>query len=241
MKLDTSRRTKETEIMDDFDLQGAELKRTLKDLENINNWLGGNRITVMGIQKLIENSSKSGGEVIQIVDVGCGNGAMLRKIAEWGRTKNYRFKLKGVDANPFAIAIARDLSTNYDEIEFEIQNIFSEEFRSRSFDILLCTLTLHHFKDKEITALLKQFYGQVKTGIVINDLHRSKIAYRLFQAFCGVFVNNEIARKDGLTSILRGFKKEEIQHYSSCVPSSKQEIRWKWAYRYQWIIEKENK
>ncbi len=241
MKIDTSIRTNKTEIMDDFDLQGAELKRTLKDLENINKWLGGNIITIKGVQKLIEKSEKPKDAVHHIIDVGCGNGAMLRKLAEWGRTNKYNLKLTGIDANPFAITIAQELSENYQELEFETQNIFNEEFKSRNFDILLCTLTLHHFKDQEIIELLQRFYDQVNMGIVINDLHRSKAAYRLFQAFCGVFVNNEIARKDGLTSILRGFKKEEIQHYSSCLSTSKQEINWKWAYRYQWIIEKENK
>lgn len=241
MKIDTSRRTDQTEIMDDFDLQGAELKRTLKDLENINKWLGGNLVTVDGVKKLIEHSGKPKDAVYHIIDVGCGNGAMLRKLAVWGRKHHYNLQLTGIDANPFAIKIAEELSEDYPELQFETQNIFSDEFRSRNFDILLCTLTLHHFKDQEISDLLKQFYSQVSMGIVINDLHRSKAAYRLFQAFCGVFVNNEIARKDGLTSILRGFKKEEIQQYSTCLSASKQEVNWKWAFRYQWIIEKENK
>lgn len=236
-KIDTTYRSREPEVMDDFDLQGKELKKTLKDLENINTWLGGNQVTLKGVQKLLYNSAK---KEIHIADVGCGNGAMLRKIADWGRKKGYNLVLTGIDANPHAIQIAEKASSGYDEIRFKEMNIFSNEFRRQYFDILLCTLTLHHFTTPEIKNLLHLFYRQVEKGIVINDLHRSKLAYRLFQAFCAVFIRNEIAREDGLTSILRGFKKSDLMKFSEEIPSKKQQISWQWAFRYRWIIEKEN-
>lgn len=232
-RIDTSKRTDESEIMDDFELQGKELKRTLKDLENINSWLGGNGITINGIEKLLSGEKRT----IKIADIGCGNGAMLRKIAD--RNKDYDFKLTGIDANAHAIQIAKELSANYNHIEFLELNIFSEEFRKMEFDIILCTLTLHHFKNDQIIDLLNQLVDQSKIGVVINDLQRSKIAYRLFQAFCAVFVQNEIARKDGLISILRGFKKEDIIDLSKKVKGF-HEVSWKWAFRYQWIIRKKS-
>ncbi|MBK5193387.1 MAG: methyltransferase domain-containing protein, partial [Flavobacteriaceae bacterium] len=166
--------------------------------------------------------------------------AILREIAKWGRSKNYRFQLMGIDANPHTIEIAEKLSADYPEIQYSTLNIFNEDYKSREFNIILCTLTLHHFKNLEIISILNNFYKQAKTGIVINDLHRSRMAYFLFQAFCRVFINNEIARKDGLTSILRGFKKKDLQTLASNIPARRQEIRWKWAFRYQWIIEKQH-
>jgi len=236
-KIDTSKRTSESEIMDDFDLQGEELGKTLNDLDNINSWLGGNKITINGVGKILQESSPK--NTIRIADIGCGNGAMLRKLAEWGRRNGYSFELIGIDANTHAIAIGEDLSADYPEIKYKSLNIFSDEFRNLHFDIILCTLTLHHFKDQEIIDLLNQLYGQVKKGIIINDLHRSSAAYILFQAFCGAFVNNEIARKDGLISILRGFKKSDLNSYKEQIPGKNHSIKWRWAFRYQWIIEKE--
>lgn len=235
-KIDTTHRTDAEEIMDDFELKGDELEKTLQDLDKINKWLGGNKITLQGLKKLLRNHPKS--VPVHIADVGCGNGAILREIAKWGRSENYKLSLTGIDANPYAINIAESLSAYYPEIRFEAVDIFSEEYKNRKFDILLCTLTLHHFKDPQIKTLLDLFIKQVKIGIVINDLHRSKTAYKLFQAFCAVFIRNEIARKDGLTSILRGFKKEDLQKYSRSISAQNQEIRWKWAFRYQWIIQK---
>lgn len=236
MKIDTSTRTNKSEIMDDFTLQGNELEKTLNDLDNINKWLGGNKITMQGIKKLLRDHP--GDRPVHIVDVGCGNGAILREIATWGRTMPYKLQLTGIDANPHAIQIAERLSEYYPEIHYSSLNIFSDEFRTKQFDIVLCTLTLHHFKDVEIREIMVNFYRQSNIGVVINDLHRSKQAYFLFRAFCRVFIRNKIAREDGLTSVLRGFKRKELKNFAGTIPARKQEIKWKWAYRFLWIIEK---
>lgn len=235
-RIDTSHRSSESEIMDDFELKGAELRKTLKDLENINTSLGGNQVTVSGVKKLLSGSNDK--EPIRIADIGCGNGAMLRKLSKWADKNEYGVKLIGIDANPYSIEIAEELSEGYPEISFFNLNIFSEEFKLMKFDIILCTLTLHHFRDQQIIVLLKQLVQQSTKGIVINDLHRSSLAYILFKLFCAVFVNNEIARKDGLTSILRGFKKRDLEKYRKKVAVRNHFIHWKWAFRYQWIIEK---
>lgn len=237
-KIDTSTRTMSYEIMDDFELQGDELENTLRDLDKINKWLGGNKITLQGVKELLQ--SYPGEKPVHIVDVGCGNGTMLREIATWGRSTNYKMKLTGIDANPHAIGIAERTSEYFPEIEYKAQNIFSENFKRQKFDIILCTLTLHHFKDEEIEQILNDFYRQASLGVVINDLHRSKQAYVLFKAFCKVFINNKIAKEDGLTSILRGFKKKDLKKFASGLPAKNQRIKWKWAYRYQWIITKQN-
>jgi 2-polyprenyl-3-methyl-5-hydroxy-6-metoxy-1,4-benzoquinol methylase len=40
---------------------------------------------------------------ITIVDVGCGNGDMLRTLADYGLQHNIKFNLIGVDANNFTV------------------------------------------------------------------------------------------------------------------------------------------
>lgn len=234
--VDTSTRTNDPEIMDDFDLKGYELEKTLEDLDNINKWLGGNKITINGLKELLKDRPKE--KSIHIADVGCGNGSILREIAKWGRTNNYNFRLTGIDANPYAIEIAEKLSEKYPELNLSAENIFSEQFKKREFDIVLCTLTLHHFKNPQVIDIMNNFYRQATIGVVINDLHRSRQAYYLFRAFCFVFIRNDIAREDGLTSVLRGFKRKDLEEFASTIPTEKQKIKWKWAYRYQWIIEK---
>jgi 2-polyprenyl-3-methyl-5-hydroxy-6-metoxy-1,4-benzoquinol methylase len=236
MSINTKYRTNEPEIMDDFALEGETLRDALDKIAKINRLLGGNRLTLQGVQQLLKGISKS--ETITIVDIGCGNGDMLRALSDYGKKNNYKFNLIGIDANAFTVNHAESLSTTYKNISYRCEDIFDAEFKSLQYDMVLCTLTLHHFKDEEILSLMKVFYQNTSIGIVINDLHRSAVAYRLFQALCFVFQLNDMSREDGLVSILRGFKKAELENYSKQLQLKKYTIQWKWAFRYQWIIQK---
>lgn len=236
MFIKTKYRTDDPEIMDDFDLKGDVLKESLDKIAQINQFLGGNKLTLKGVEKLLEKVSNS--KQITIVDVGCGNGDMLRKLSDFGIENNLNLELIGIDANAFTVNYATELSRKYSNITYKCQDIFNQSFGELKCDIVLCTLTLHHFKNDEIVKLVALFYVNSKLGFVINDLHRSVIAYRLFQAICFVFRLNEMSRIDGLTSILRGFKKYELIAFSENLKFKKYSIHWKWAFRYQWIVEK---
>lgn len=236
MLVNTRHRTDDPEVMDDFDLKGGVLIQTLDKIAKINQLLGGNRLTIRGVEKMLENERSS--KLITIVDVGCGNGDMLRRLADLGIRNNWNLKLIGVDANAFTINYATGLSEKYSNISYRCEDIFGESFSEVKYDIVLCTLTLHHFKNEDILELLMLFNKNSRLGFVVNDLHRNVVAYRLFQMLCFVFRMNEMARKDGLVSILRGFKKEELIAFSKKLSFKKYSVQWKWAFRYQWIVEK---
>lgn len=234
--INTKFRTEAPEIMDDFALEGETLRDALDKIAKINQLLGGNGLTLRGISKLLSEEDKN--RTFKIVDVGCGNGDMLRKLADYGKKNNLKLDLLGIDANQFTINHAEKLSENYLNIKYRCENIFDDKFKELKYDIVLCTLTLHHFKDNEIIDLLTIFYKNAIIGIVINDLQRSAIAYRLFQILCFVFQLNKMSKEDGLTSILRGFKKQELINFSRKLNFKNIVIQWKWAFRYQWIIYK---
>ncbi|WP_339656851.1 methyltransferase domain-containing protein [Flavobacterium frigidarium] len=236
MGLTTKYRTDQEEIMDDFAMEGEILRDALDKIASINQLLGGNKLTLHGVKEMLSTAEQD--RKFTIVDVGCGNGDMLRALADYATTKGLTFNLIGIDANNFTITHARDLSKNYANISYRCEDIFDKEFENLKYDIVLCTLTLHHFKDDQIEKLLSVFYKNATLGVVINDLHRSKIAYRSFQALCKVFRLNDMSREDGLVSILRGFKKVDLIQFSEKLGFRKYDVKWKWAFRYQWIIYK---
>jgi len=236
MPINTKYRSNAPEIMDDFAMEGEILRDALDKIAKINQLLGGNQLTLQGVQELIAKIPNK--TEITIVDVGCGNGDMLRTLADYGIKNNFNFRLIGIDANNFTINHAQNLSENYPNISYRCEDVFDKAFAELKYDIVLCTLTLHHFKEDEILRLLTVFNANSKIGIVINDLQRSAISYRLFQALCFVFSLNSMSREDGLVSILRGFKKKELVNFSKKLKFNYYKIQWKWAFRYQWIIEK---
>ncbi len=235
MSINTKYRTDEPEIMDDFSLEGEELRDALDKIAKINQLLGGNKLTLEGLKAILPKGSKN--KLITIVDVGCGNGDMLRTIADFGTPNGYNFKLIGIDANAFTVNHAEKLSSEYPNISYLCEDIFAMDTAKMDCDVVVCTLTLHHFKDYEIIQILNVFKKSAKLGIVINDLQRSAVAYRLFQLLCVIFGLNRMSREDGLVSILRGFKKEDLIAYSEKLNFKKYSIDWKWAFRYQWIIQ----
>ena len=234
--ISTKHRTNAPEIMDDFSLEGHLLLDALDKIATINRWLGGNKLTLKGVEKLIQNTPKE--TSICIIDLGCGNGDMLRSLAQYALKSQRNFRLIGIDANPFTLNYAKESSKDYTNIEYLSEDIFEFDFQDYPIDIALCTLTLHHFKDEQIIKIMQTLNRNANIGIVVNDLHRNTIAYRLFQLICFLFQLNPMSKEDGLTSILRGFKKKELIAFSKKLKLTSYTINWKWAFRYQWIIYK---
>lgn len=234
--VDTSKRTDAIEIMDDFSIEGDNLRDALDKLAKINHLLGGNNVTIKGLAKLLERQTKE--NIITIIDIGCGGGDILRDIAKWGKKKGFIFELIGIDANIDAVRYARQLSNEFPNISYVCCDIFSEEFLNLKYDIAIATLFLHHLKDEEILSWLPKVLNVASIGLVVNDLNRNRLAYYLFKLIT-IPVKNKMIIEDGLTSVLRGFKKKDLVKYSKMIklPYS---INWKWAFRYLWIIRKAN-
>ena len=228
---DVTYRSTADEIMDDLDFTGDRLFQTLDQLATINKWLGGNAVTMSGLKALLENAGQT---ETKIIDLGCGNGAMLREIAIFGRKNKYKFNLLGLDANQTTIDYARQLSVDYPEIKYIQQDVLSQEFKRQQYDIALCTLFLHHFQDEIASDFVQTITQRATIGAVINDLHRHPLAYLLFTLLT-LFSRNELVKKDGLTSILRAFTREDLNAFAQQI-KSKSIIHWRWAFRYQWII-----
>ena len=236
MALDTTYRTDLEESMDDFSMDNDGLVTALNDIAQINQLLGGNSVTLDGVQHLIKDLPKD--QTITIMDFGCGSGDMLRMLSKFGAENNLKFQLIGIDANEATIRHAEKCSTEFTNITYLAEDIFLYDFSKYKIDIALITLTLHHFKDDEILKIMRVILNLVQKGIVVNDLQRSKLAYRLFQMIIFIFRLEKMTANDGVISILRGFKKEDLQNYSKDLGLKKYSINWKWAFRYQWIITK---
>tara|TARA_R110002049_G_scaffold256629_1_gene432071 strand:+ start:1304 stop:2011 length:708 start_codon:yes stop_codon:yes gene_type:complete len=234
MFLDTTYRSKEIEIMDDLEMSGDLLINTLDKLGNINKWLGGNKVALDGVKILLDKMPKD--KVISIVDLGCGHGDILRRLAKFGRKNGYQFQLVGIDANQAAIDYGVQLSADYPEISYQKLDVLSAEFDHHQYDIAVCTLFLHHFEDDIALKFVQALLKNAQVGVLINDLHRHWMAYYLFK-FLTLFINNHMINQDGLTSILKAFKRKDLEKFAIKL-HGKSTISWRWAFRYQWIISK---
>jgi len=228
-------RSADKEKMDDLSISGATLHRTLYELDVINKYLGGNKVTLDALDFLLKTFPQN--KKIEIVDVGCGSGAMLKLISRWAQEEGWKVCLKGIDANADVVDYARQLieSPGWEIEQMEVQ---SDQFQTISCDIIIATLFTHHFTNDQLSNLLSAWYQQVTTGIIINDLHRHPLAYYSINFITKLFSSSDMVKFDAPLSVLRAFSRSDIDRILKKAGIIQYRLSWKWAFRWQLIIPK---
>lgn len=227
-------RSYDEELMDDLESAGEVIDQTLRELEVINRLLGGNSVTTNGIQKLIADRTYE--QPLVIADLGCGGGDIMILIAKWAAKRGVEVKLIGFDANPHIIDYALENCKAYDNISFEVQDIFTEEFRKRKFDIICCTLFTHHFTDEQLINIFHQFKSQARTGTIVNDLHRHWFAYYAIKLLTQAFSKSPMVKYDAPLSVARSFRKKDLRKIMQRAAIDQYRLRWMWAFRWQLLF-----
>jgi 2-polyprenyl-3-methyl-5-hydroxy-6-metoxy-1,4-benzoquinol methylase len=229
-----SKRAEEEEIMDDLHCHGEVVNQTLRELDFINRWLGGNQVTLSGLKRLW--SSIPSEKEITIVDLGCGSGEMLRLIAKLAAQQGRRVKLIGIDANEHIIQYARNHSRQYDNITFQAINIFSKEFESLTFDVVIATLFFHHFHHSQLVKLFSSLSRQANLGVIVNDIHRHPLAYYSIKWLTAIFSKSKMVKYDAPLSVRRAFHKKDWTEILRELKINRFDLRWRWAFRWRLLI-----
>ena len=259
-----SYRSNEKELIDDLELDNDALRQNLEELALINKYLGGNQVTTSGLSSLMfdvrnsifdlkksaDNSvptSQSNNEQqtskienrksqIQIADLGCGGGDMLMVMADWAKKKGINAQFIGIDANDFMIDFGTKRTVNYPNISYLHQDIYSEAFKEKTFDVVTMTLFCHHFSDESLVQLLQQLKKQIRIGIVINDIHRHWFAYHSIAWITKFFLKSYLVKNDAKLSVWRAFVREDLERIIQKSGFTKYSIRWKWAFRWEVVM-----
>ncbi len=234
MMVSFSQRSTSVEIMDDLGYHEQIVFQTLRELDFINQWLGGNAVALNALDVVLSPIPKE--KNISIADLGCGSGEMLRLIAKKTFRENRKVQLTGIDANPYIIDYAKKQSNGLGNLNFETLDIFSNDFRSQCFDVIMATLFLHHFSDEELISLFRSLKKQAKAGIIVNDIHRHPLAYYAIKGLTSLFSKSSMVKFDAPLSVLRAFTRNELMAILEKAGIADYQLNWKWAFRWQLII-----
>lgn len=219
--------------MDLPDVDPLELSKTLDYLSFVNSVLGGDHLLLKGLTEIMQRSPEK--RLWRILDIGCGRGDQLQIIQKWAQKQPGVIVISGLDNNPENIRLARKNST-LQNVTFYCSDALSEDFGYEQFDIVCCTLFLHHLSDFEAEQLLR-LLNKSKTKVLINDLHRSPVAWFLFKCFALITAAPRIARHDGAMSVRNAFKKQDLVDLSKKSGFKNLSVNWKWAFRYQVLLD----
>ncbi len=198
-KLD--RRSRQDEQMDAPDLDPAVHARVLHDLARLNRWTRNARPVLAFLDRAVGPASR-----LRVLDVGFGDGDVLRAIARWAHRRGVEVELTGVDLNERSVAAARaatppDLAVDYRAGDYRDQ--------PGPFDVILSTQVAHHMTDAQLTAFLSHLEAEARSGWLVCDVRRNAFAHRAFPLLARLLRVHRIVREDGRLSIARSLRRDE--------------------------------
>ena len=217
-------RSTASEWMDAPDLDQADLARCLDDLAVVNSVTLARAPTIGFLRR-----AARGRDGLSVLDVGYGQGDMLRRIARWGKRRGVALRLEGVDLSPASAVAARAATPAWMDIRYRTGDVFDEA--PGSVDIVVSSLFTHHLGDEDVVRFLRWMERTARVGWFVNDLHRHAVAYYGFKALSTAAGWHPMVRHDGPVSVARSFRRADwVRLLGEAGVAAR--VRWHLPFRY---------
>ena len=187
--------------MDAPDLDPAVYEKVLHDLARVNRWTFTAWPAIAFLNRAIGDARH-----FSLLDVGFGDGDILRAIARWARRRGISAQLVGVDLNEKSLAAARHATPSDLRIDYRAGDYLDQP---EPFDFIISSQVTHHMTDAQLMTFLRHMEAKARRGWLICDLHRHGFAHWGFPILARLLRVHRIVREDGQLSIARAFRREE--------------------------------
>ena len=205
------------ELMDRPQPVTCELERDLANLRSFNRWFGGHGLVRHFLRRWLKPD-----ETARILDVATGSGDIPRLIADHARRRNVCVHIDAIDQQESTIEIARGLSAAYPEIDFYCADLFEwnsppglklEGLKPSSspYDMVFCSLALHHFSDDGAVRTLQKIHELSKTCVLVADLRRARWLTCAVYFVTATIYRDEMTKTDARLSAARAFSFLEMR------------------------------
>lgn len=143
-----AQRSRQQELMDADDLPAATYVAVMRDLARVNTVTLAARPTLRFLRRVAQ-----GRHGLRILDVGFGDGDMLRRIERWAQRRGVAVELTGVDLNPRSVAAARAHTPAESRIRWVTGDY--ADLAGQGWDVILSSLVAHHMEEGELVAFLR--------------------------------------------------------------------------------------
>jgi 2-polyprenyl-3-methyl-5-hydroxy-6-metoxy-1,4-benzoquinol methylase len=194
-------RSRQDEQMDAADLDPAIYAQVLHDLARVNRWTFTAWPTIAFLNRAIGSATR-----FRLLDVGFGDGDILRVVARWARRRGIDAQLVGVDLNENSLAAARSATPDDMAIDYR-----AGDYRDQPepFDFIISSQVAHHMTDGQLSTFLHHMEAQARMGWLVCDLHRHGFAHWGYPLLARLLRVHRIVREDGQLSIARSFRPDD--------------------------------
>jgi len=194
----------ELELMDRPQPVSRELERDLSNLRQLNRFFGSYALIERFLRRWVHAGAR-----LRVLDLATGSGDIPRFIVDFGRRARAEVAIDAVDRQPATLEIARRLSSGYPEITFHEGNIL-EWKGTEPYDLVLCSLVLHHFSSEDAVQVLRQARDLSRRFVLVSDLRRGLLASAgVFLLTAAVF-RHPMTKYDARLSAARAFSSKEL-------------------------------
>ena len=190
------------ELMDADDLDPEVYATVVGDLAKVN-------VVTMAARPTLDflRRGSLGLRRFKLLDVGFGDGDMLRRIARWAARRGIAAELVGIDLNPRSALAA----TAHSPADVPIRYITGDyaDLAGERWDFVISSLVAHHMTHDQLIAFLRFMERASAKGWLINDLHRHGFAQFGFPILATLARWHPIVRHDGTLSIARSYRPAE--------------------------------
>lgn len=148
-----------------------------------------------------------------ILDIGCGGGDITAALAQRARRDGFDVRVTGIDPDERAHRYAATAHSHRGDPRLEFRRATSADLvaAGETFDVVVSNHVLHHLGEAELDGLLADSVALARGVAVHSDILRSRAALLLFGAATLPLARTSFIRRDGLTSIRRSYRPEELQ------------------------------
>jgi SAM-dependent methyltransferase len=226
-KMDLSMRSTLQEELGDDTTDPVTYQRCMSELAVVNRITFTHRPTLNWLAQATRTLPP--GQSFSVLDVGYGDGDLLRAIARWARRRGLTVQLSGIDSDPRSAGAARAATPADMAIDYQTCDVFSYVPIERP-DFIVSSHLTHHLSDEEVVEFLLWLEENSLMGWHIADLQRHAMAYHGFPILTHLMGWHRIVRDDGTISIARGFRRHEWQGYleKACLRA---DVSWRMTFR----------
>ncbi|HEY1376946.1 MAG TPA: methyltransferase domain-containing protein [Gemmataceae bacterium] len=215
------------EEMDRPDLPADRHDHALRGLARLNWWSGSARILWRPIRRLAAEVS---GRPLRLLDVACGAGDLLSALAGRARGAGVAVQLHGCDISPTALDHARRRTAGLG-VALDRRDALAEPLPA-GFDVVTCSLFLHHLADEQAIRLLGQMAAATTRLVLVNDLRRSSAGWLLAVAACRLLTRSPVVHVDGPRSVAAAFTPAEALRLAERAGLRGAAVERRWPFRF---------
>lgn len=220
-----SQRQLQPEIMDDPSLDSQAHAAALRGLQRVHRLSGTVGRLWRPIERLITSQRL---EQLTVMDVGCGDGWILRQLWQRAARRGCRLQLVGCDFSSRALELCGQ-ACERSAIPISLHTVdVTQQPLPGPADVVINSFFLHHFTEAEVLSILRQMAASTRRLLVIEDLLRSRLGYALCWVGVHALTRCRVVHVDGLLSVRAAFSAAEIANLlqQSNLASARVDKRW---------------